>query len=773
MRRLAIFIVNKRALILGVIVAATLWFAYLSLKIEMYTAFSDLLPVDHPYIRVHDRFWKTFGGANVVLLSVEVSEGDIFNIPALEKIKKLTEMVEQTPGANNYQIFSIARQKVKDVRATAWGIEVQPVMWPNVPQNSDEIERLRDIVYANPTIVGRLVSEDGKAALITAAFHEERLDYAVLFDRIQQAIKQAEDANTRVFAAGEPILYGWIYHHLSSITLIVAFTCLSILAILILYYRNLNGVMIPLLSAGITFIWGTGFSALMGYNFEPLILVVPFLIAARTISHSIQFRERFFEELERYGDKEKAAIESAAGLIMPGSVSILTDAIGLTVLLVAPMPILTKLAIAGSFWVLSNLVTVVILDPILCCYFPTPRQTPNGGEGHWLEVPLRRIAGFCVGRMGRVVVIAGFALVIGWSLYWYQFLTVGDSRPGSPLLWPDADYNQSVKHINDKFQGTDHLYVIVEGQTESTMKAPPVLEKIEAFQRHMLRSPHVGSSDSLVDLTRQINTVLHYNDPRWSLLPRTGDEVGGILMVAEHGSEPGDFDRWVNYNFQHGRVTFFLYDHKGDTLREVIDRATEFINGNPMEAAQFKLASGYAGVLAAANEVIARSDKLTLGLMLLAQLIFCAIGFRSLTAGVLFVGVVLMSNTFGMALMAYWNVGLNVNTLPVISLGVGFGEDYGIYIVSRMIEEYRRQNRSDLKQAVVDGVATAGKAVLYTAFLISASIALWAFSPLRFQSEMGTQLLIILTMNMLGGLLLLPALIALLKPKFIAGDEKP
>ena len=95
----------------------------------------------------------------------------------------------------------------------------------------------------------------------------------------------------------------------------------------------------------------------MGFHFEPLILVVPFLIAARTISHSIQFRERFFEELERCGDKEKAAIESAAGLMMPGSVSIVTDAIGLTVLLVAPMPILTKLAIAGSFWVLSNLVT--------------------------------------------------------------------------------------------------------------------------------------------------------------------------------------------------------------------------------------------------------------------------------------------------------------------------------------------------------------------------------------------------------------------------------
>ena len=450
MKRLALIIVKKRAVILSLIVAATLGFAYLCIKIEMYTAFADLLPTDHPYIRVHNRFWKTFGGANVVLLSVEVSDGDIFNVTVLEKIKKLTEMIERTPGANNYQIFSIARQKVKDVRATAWGIEVQPVMWPSVPHSPQEIERLRDIVYANPTIVGRLVSEDGKAALITAAFHEERLDYAGLFRRVQQAIKEVEDSKTRVFAAGEPILYGWIYHHLHSIALIIALTCLSILVILILYYRNLNGVMIPMLSAVITFIWGTGFTALMGYNFEPLVLVVPFLIAARTISHSIQFRERFFEELERYGDKETAAVESAAGLMMPGSVSIITDAIGLTVLLVAPMPILTKLAIAGSFWVLTNLVTVVILDPILCCYFPTPRQVPKGGEGHWLEAPLRGIGRFCVDPAGRLVVIAGFAVVIVWSLYWYQFLSVGDSRAGSPLLWPDSDYNQSVRHINER-----------------------------------------------------------------------------------------------------------------------------------------------------------------------------------------------------------------------------------------------------------------------------------------------------------------------------------
>lgn len=772
MKRLAQWIVEKRFPVLIGVLLLTAFFGYRSLKIEMYTAFSDLVPTDHPFIEVHNQFSEIFGGANLVLLAVEVKKGDIFNPRTLAKIKKLTEMLELTRGASNYQIFSIARQKVKDVRATSWGIEVQPVMWPHVPQTEEDLERLQNAIYANPTIAGRLVSMDGKAALITAAFHEERLDYAELFGRIRSAIREVEDGNTKVYAAGEPILYGWIYYHLKDILVVIALTCFALFSLLVLYYRNLNGVLIPVLSALITFIWGTGFTSLMGFNFDPLILVVPFLIAARTISHSIQFRERFFEELDRWGSTERAAVESAGGLLMPGGVAILTDAVGLTVLLAAPMPILTKLAVAGSFWVLSNLVTVLVLDPILCCYFPVPRRRPKGGEGHWLDAPLRKIGNFSTAPAGRWVVVAAFGGVLAWSFYWNQYLTVGDSRPGSPLLWPDSDFNVSVRHINDKFQGTDHLYVIVEGKEERAAKSPRVLRTMEALQRELERSSHVGGTDSLVGLTRQINAVLHHNDPRWGILPRSEIEVGGVISVAEHGSEPGDFDRWVNYNFQHAKITVFLYDHRGSTIQEVIGRAKRFISRHPMEEAQFRLAGGLVGVLAAANEVIGRNHRIVLGLMLVAQMAFCALGFRSLLAGFLFVGVVFLSNMFGTALMAFWNVGLNVNTMPVISLGIGFGVDYGIYVVSRAIEEYRRQPRRELGAALIEGVATAGKAVLYTAFLISAGIAFWVISPLRFQAEMGYQLLIILTMNMLGGLLLLPAVISLLRPRFVLDGKK-
>ena len=421
----------------------------------MYTAFSDLLPKDHPYIRVHNEFWKTFGGANVVLISVEVTDGDIFNPAVLEKVKKLTEIIERTPGANNYQIFSIARQKVKDVRATAWGIEVQPVMWPDVPQSPEEIERstqyrLRQSHHRRTTSVGGWQSGANHRGFPRRA---ARLRGA-LFQRIQQAIKEVEDAKTRIFAAGEPILYGWIYHHLRQIGLIIALTCLSILALLVLYYRNLNGVMIPVLSAVITFIWGTGFTALMGYNFEPLILVVPFLIAARTISHSIQFRERFFEELERFGDKEKAAIESAAGLMMPGSVSIVTDAIGLTVLLVAPD--------ADSY------------QAGHCGKLLGAQQSRD--RGHSRSDPLLLLSGAAPAAARRRRSLARSPAATAWAAFVFIHWAGWSSSPVSPwiVVWSALlvsvfdgrrfasrlaatvarlEYNQSVRHINDKISG--------------------------------------------------------------------------------------------------------------------------------------------------------------------------------------------------------------------------------------------------------------------------------------------------------------------------------
>jgi predicted RND superfamily exporter protein len=100
-----------------------------------------------------------------------------------------------------------------------------------------------------------------------------------------------------------------------------------------------------------------------------------------------------------------------------------------------------------------------------------------------------------------------------------------------------------------------------------------------------------------------------------------------------------------------------------------------------------------------------------------------------------------------------------------VALGIGLGVDYGLYIISRIKDTYEETN--DLPSAVVTGVSTSGRAVFMTATMMTAGVFFWYFSPLRFQAEMGILLGILMMSNMLVGILVLPAIVNMLKPKFI------
>ena len=214
-------------------------------------------------------------------------------------------------------------------------------------------------------------------------------------------------------------------------------------------------------------------------------------------------------------------------------------------------------------------------------------------------------------------------------------------------------------------------------------------------------------------------------------------------------------------------MRLYLKNHEGSTLKEVINRVENFIKDNPdlMEHAVMKPAGGLGGILAAANEVISVKNHQILFMVLGLIFILCSVTYRSLFAGLLFTMSLILANFLAFSYMVFRDVGLNINTLPVAALGIGLGVDYGLYIVSRIMETY--QEEKDLRKAVIGGVTTAGKAVFFTATMMTAGVIFWYFSPLRFQAEMGFLLGLLMMVNMLVGLLVLPAVINILRPKFI------
>jgi len=254
-------------------------------------------------------------------------------------------------------------------------------------------------------------------------------------------------------------------------------------------------------------------------------------------------------------------------------------------------------------------------------------------------------------------------------------------------------------------------------------------------------------------------------DPKWELIPKKPRDCGFFMEMLFQNSEPGDFIRFVTINNQNANITVNLIDHKGETLRKAIDHAKNFIKENPLKGAAFRLAGGMGGLLAAINELVAYYELRITFLAFLSVFIICSWSYRSFLAGVLFLVPLLLSNYMCYAIMGARQIGMDVNSLPVVSIGVGLGVDYGLYVVERIKQEFA--TTQDIEGSITTAIRTAGKAVLFTAITMVFGVAFWGFSFLKFQADMGILLVFWMVIAMLGGLILLPALVYTIKPKFI------
>ncbi|HYC23980.1 MAG TPA: MMPL family transporter [Candidatus Bathyarchaeia archaeon] len=770
-------LIEQRAAVMAVVFVLTGFFAYETYGLYQsgfVTSFGDLLPQTHPFMKIHNKYAGTFGGANNVMIMVEVKEGNIFNVDALTRIYKMTEALDaKVYGVNHNQIDSIGHRTTRSLRVAAGGtMRSEPVMI-GPPKTEDQAKEIRNIVHNTESIYGILVSLDDKAALIRANFIEGRLDYKRIFQEINDnVIAPFQTDNVVVSVAGEPRLYGWVYNYARETYWIFIITTVLTWILLYLYFHDWRGALRPTITGVISAIWGLGFIHLIGLAFDPLALVIPFFITARAVSHSVQMHDRYYEEYEKSGwNKDAAVVAAFAELFVPTLSGILTDAVGVLAILLVPILMLQKLAISASFWIMAITISELLLNPIVYFYLNAPdKDVVEHREKGWFRNAIIAATNGILSRTGRIVTIGAWVGVTVISLFFLRDLTIGDPTAASPLLWLNSPYNVSHTAIQEKFGGVEPLIVVAEGKDKDAMKDPQALRTMEKFQRYLERDPDVGYSFSLADILRAVNMVFHELEPKWGVIPNNWVDVGGLFFVFFSGSPPTETAKYVTPDYTTAHVTFFAKNHKGDNIRRIIKRCEEFIAANPMDKAEFKLAGGLIGVLAAANQEILKNDLLMNFLGFATIYVIILFTYRSWMAGIYMLIPLWLSNMAINAYMGAMGIGINISTLPVVTVGVGFGIDYGLYIVSRIIEEF--QKSGDLEAATREAVSTSGKAVTFTAVTMVVGTLVWYFSNIRFDAEMGLLLALWMGVSFIASMTLMPVLFVVLKPGFIL-REKP
>ena len=263
--------------------------------------------------------------------------------------------------------------------------------------------------------------------------------------------------------------------------------------------------------------------------------------------------------------------------------------------------------------------------------------------------------------------------------------------------------------------------------------------------------PQVQMSVSLVNAIKQITAGSYEGNPKFFTIQRNQDVLNYSATTASNNTP-----ELFNTNCTIMPVVTFLKDHKADTLSEVSAIAEEFAELNSTPDRQFLLAAGTAGIEAATNEVVKHSNRMMLFYVYGAVILFCLITFRSWRATAVAILPLIMTSMLCEALMVWMGIGVKVATLPVIALGVGIGVDYALYLLSVQLQ-FQREGYS-LGVAYKKAVASTGKVVALVGVTLATGVITWAWSPIKFQADMGILLTFMFLWNMLGALILIPAL---------------
>ena len=767
MERLADWLIARRHWVFGVVLLVSTALGIAALRLSLDFRSADLLPQAHPFIEVHNRYHRNFGETNVLTVMLEAREGTIFTAPILATLFRLTEAVDRLPGVNHDQVSSLAHRMTRWVRVVPNGGMVSDVVMNGPPTTEAEVREIRNLVRSASYVMGSMVSLDQRAAVIRAGFHEQHLDYRRLFDEVNAKILPMADEHAAVYVTGLPRLDGWILHLEGQVLTAFAIAILVTWLCLYAYFRDWRGALRPTISGGLAALWGFGLMHLAGFALNPLTLVIPFLITARAVSHSAQMHDRYYEELARGAAKAGAIRGSFGGLFAPTAAGILTDALGVLAIGIIAIPALRQLAVTATLWLLSLLVTELCLNPIVYTYLRAPEpEAIRAREQALLARWSARLASAVTGSRGRWATLGAGAVVLAVALVLLSRVQIGDPTSASRILTADSEYNRSHRAVQEEFGGSEPFLVVAEGDGPGALQRAGVLRTIEQFQRYLERTPMVGASFSLVDILTSMGERFHELEPKWGVIPTDERSIREMFFTYWGSVYPSSSARFFTPDFRTAHVTFFCHDHTIEHVRALVSAAREFIAAHPLEHVQFRLAGGFIGVMAAVYDEILRSQALMTAASFLVIFVVCALTYRSTVAAVLLIVPLALANAVVNAYMAARGIGLDLDTLPVIAVGVGFGIDYGIYILSRIQEGLR--DGGALDEAVRDAIHLSGRTVAFTALTMTAGVLCFTPTALRFVGEMATLLALWMVASSATALTLLPALIVVMRPGFLA-----
>jgi hypothetical protein len=742
MKRLAENILKWKWLIISLAFLLTVFFAFQLTKIKIDSNVIDSLPANDSVVSLFKSVGKEFGGNEMGVVIIEAH--NVFEPGVLKDIQKITDTLAKVKGIASVTSLT----NILNFDGVGNDFQVKPLInMQHLPVSPQQIDSIKNRITSNKMYRGNLVSGDGTASLVVFKFAAGSNDMNVV-NRVKKAVSRLK-LKEKVYFAGGPFVTAMVSKIISEdLIFLIPITFLVISLILYLSFHSLQGVFLPMLSAGMAIIWALGCMPLFGMDMSMVSNNIPIILMAVGSAYTIHVLNRV--NLCREKSFKKALQKALQHIFVPVSLAALTTMIGfVSFIFGAYLKMIRNFGLVTALGTFFAALISLFFIPALLDVFPIKKQEKLKGESQnhasFLNKRiLRPVTQIVLNHPGKIIFV--WLVLIGLSLT--GIFSIRRSVDPSEYFRKDNPEHIAENIMNEKFGGTKPVYL----QFTGNMQSHDVLETMKKAEDYLEKSPYIVSTQSIADIIIKLNKALSGKEEipddaaigqLWFLL--SGNE--NIAQLVSENMDKGIVIAKFNSNETHAAADFarymqpFLkkYNRPGCKIQMT---GLPFINA---EMDQSLLESQIASLIIATIFVIG-----------IVSLILWSFS-RGLIASIpIAVTIIILFGTMGLT-----NIPLNMGTVLVASIAMGIGIDYSIHFITHFHDGIK--TGLTVPEAITQTMNVSGKAILINFSSVAGGFLVLVFSKLVPMQYFGILVALSMFISSLGALTLLPVILKMRK----------
>ena len=714
------------------------------------------LPANHPFVQIDREIRRQFGGRRTMIVAIVPRDGDVWRPEVLALVRDVTLVALRLPDVIAQNVVSLAAPSVRYAEDRGGSLEIDYLM-RDPPRTPEEVQRLRARVQDDPQLRGLLVTPDDRAALLFVDFWDGPSAQEIV-ERTMGLAAPYRDRPVDFYFAGEPMFAAGDLEQSKEIARRIPLTFLVIALMLLLSFRSVQGMFVPMLTATLSTIWGLGIMGYTGIAIDSWNVAVPILLIAVAAAHSAQMLKRYGEEVQRSRNNRAAVIASTAtmGPVMIAAGS--TAALGFASLALFGVRSIGNFGLACAYGIGSAVLLEMTFIPALRALLPAPRRVPP--EGGFTQRVLSALEHAIVHRRGRAVLIGtGVALALA-AIGAFRIRTYGSTREYMPR---NGIARRHLEEIEKHFEGTVSMTVLWEGD-QGSARTVGLVQHVAALEDEIGRDPIVLRTASLADLVKSLHKTFNPDDPTPYRVPDDQELVAQLMFLGESPA----FERFTDRALSKALLVAYLRTDDSAKVGPLVRHVQAWVAAHPPPPGTKVLVAGGVGpTVLAVNEHTTYGKLLNMLVVLGAIYLVSSIMLRSATGGLYVVSPIVATIAILFGLLGWTGIRLDMGSSSVIAIAAGIGADYAIYFLYRLREERARLDTD--AAAVGAALHTSGRAVVFVAASIGAGFAVMAFSQYLGLWLLGTLMPTAMAVSCFAALSIMPVLVLRARPAFVFG----